>query len=62
MVYYKKLFTSCFEPSQLALPAFLSLFLFEIYHWIINFKFNPPCNIYLTHSNFSLPHTLALDS
>lgn len=41
MVYYKKLFTSCFEPSQLALPAFFSLFLFEIYHWIINFKFNP---------------------
>lgn len=50
MVYYKKLFTSCFEPSQLALPAFFSLFLFEIYHWIINFKFYPPLPTNLSHS------------
>lgn len=54
MVYYKKLFTSCFEPSQLALPAFFSLFLFEIYHWIINFKFYPPLT--------NLSHSLQLPS
>lgn len=48
---------SCFEPSQLALPAFFSLFLFEIYHWIINFKFYPPHeSISLTPT--SLPSTL----
>lgn len=74
MVYYKKLFTSCFEPSQLALPAFFSLFLFEIYHWIINFKFNPrpspaisisltPTSSFLTRSRLILnpaPSSLAL--
>lgn len=61
MVYYKKLFTSCFEPSQLALPAFFSLFLFEIYHWIINFKFNPrpPQLQYLSHSLQLLPCSLS---
>lgn len=61
MVYYKKLFTSCFEPSQLALSAFFSLFLFEIYHWIINFKFNsrPPQLQYLSHSLQLLPCSLS---
>lgn len=55
MVYYKKLFTSCFEPSQLALPAFFSFFLFEIYHWIINFNVLPPKSISLTPTAPPLP-------